>query len=120
MYKLLLVTDRPEVESAFDSIPSWEDLGYRMVRKVSGADEAMAHLKAHHSDAIALALPEKEEHRLIEYLNERYPYRPIMRATADPKDITVWARETEQLLNRTHADYSNDPYSEAEMMQRQG
>ena len=116
MYKLLLVTDRPEVVSAFDSIPSWEELCYRIVRKASGVDEAIAHLKAHHSVAIALALPEKEEQRLIEYLNERYPNRPIMRATADAADITSWARQAEQLLNRTHADYSNDRYDEGEMM----
>lgn len=116
MYKLLLVTDRPEIISAYDSIPSWEDLGYRMMRKVGGVDEAIAHLKAHHSDAIAIALPDEEEHRLLEYLNERYPLRPVMKATDDPVEIAAWAREAEQLLNRTRADYSNDPYNETEMM----
>ncbi|MBR6027850.1 MAG: hypothetical protein IKP40_02080 [Clostridia bacterium] len=116
MYKLLLVTNRPEVVSAFDSIQDWEGLGFRMVRKASSPEDAIAHLKAHHSDAIALALPPEEEHRLITFLNERYPLRPIMRATANPEEICAYARETEQLLTRTRADYSNDRYDEAEMM----
>lgn len=32
MYKILLVTDRPEILDAFQAVSSWESLGFRVPR----------------------------------------------------------------------------------------
>ena len=118
MNRLLLVTDKPEVLSAFGGITNWERLGFRPPRTASSAAEAVDVLSRHHADGIAIDLPREEADRLIAFLNDRYPLTPIMRASSDRDLVERDVSELEQLLGRVHADYSNDPYSEAEMMQR--
>ena len=48
MYKILLVTDRPEILDAFQAVSSWESLGFRVPRICNSAEGAIACLKAHH------------------------------------------------------------------------
>lgn len=117
MYKLLLATDRPEVLDAFGEIRDWERLGFRPPRTAGSADAAEESLRAHHADAVAVALPPEEERKLVADMGcPHWHLRPIMRAAADRETVLKDVMELELLLSRTRADYSNDPYSDETMM----
>ncbi len=116
MYKLLLVTDNQTVRDVYGQIPSWEALGFRQPRLASSCDEAMETLSRHHADGILIHLEEAEWRRILEDLNA-YPLKPVLRAADSLEQALSDLNELETLLNKTHADYSNDRYDEATMMQ---
>ena len=102
MYKLLLATDRPEVLDAFGEIRDWERLGFRPPRTAGSADAAEESLRAHHADAVAVALPPEEERKLVEDMGcPHWHLRPIMRAAADRETVLKDVMELELLLSRT-------------------
>jgi len=117
MYKLLLVTDQAEIEAAFNEVTSWEGMGFRVPRITSSVHGAIASLKANHADAIVLALPEKDETALLDHLSVFYPILPVCDAEKNVGGIETRMNELRRLLNRTHADFSNDDFGEADMMQ---
>lgn len=118
MYKLLLATDQPEVLQAFGEITDWDRLGFRQPRIAATAAEAVDSLTHHHADAVAIAMQAGEEAQLTAAMRcPHWHLRPIMRAASDPVTVRKDLVETELLLSRTHADYSNDPYNEENMMQ---
>ena len=118
MFKLLLVTDRPEVRATFEGITDWERIGFRTPRYASCVEEAVDSLTHHHADAIAVSLPPEEEKRMIQAMaTPRWHLRPILIIPEDTGDLMRDLGELELLLSRTHADYSNDQYSEESMMQ---
>lgn len=117
MYKVLLATDRPDVQAAFGAVSSWEDMGFRQPRIVSSAKAAVDSLKAHHADGIAIALPENDEKLLMAYLSTDYPILPIFSAGKDQGEVVSAVEELRRLLNRTHMDFSNDDFGEKDMLQ---
>lgn len=117
MYKLLLVTDRAEIMDAFAAVKSWESLGFREPRTTSSFNGAVASLKANHADAIVIALPEAEEAALLDHLSVFYPLTPVCAAEKTSGNVEERVKELRKLLNRTHADFSNDDFGEADMMQ---
>jgi hypothetical protein len=118
MYKLLLVTDRPEVREAYAAVEDWERLGFRQPRTAASVDEATDSLTHHHADAVAVALPPEEEKKLLTAMGcPRWHLRPVLDAADNRDQVIRDVVELELLLSRTHADYSNDPYSEETMMQ---
>lgn len=117
MYKLLLATDKPEVMEAFDAVGSWEALGFRQPRVVSSVQAALDSLKKHHADGIAFDLNEKDEELLAAGLMAEYPILPIVQAGKNAGQVTDAVCELRSLLNRTRADFSNDSFGEADMMQ---
>lgn len=117
MYKLLLATDRPEVMDAFGGVKSWEALGFKQPRVVSTAQAAIDSLKKHHADGIAFAFDEQAEAQLMNCLMTEYPILPIVQAGRNAGQVTDAVCELRSLLNRTRADFSNDSFGEADMMQ---
>lgn len=117
MYKLLVATDKPEIINAIESVKSWESLGFRTPRVVSSAQAAQESLKKHHADGLMLALPQEEENLLMPRLIADYPLLPICEAASNQGDVVDIVCELRSLLNRTHADFSNDNFGEADMMQ---
>lgn len=118
MFKLLLATDRPEVLEAFGEIQEWDRLGFKVPRTAGTADEATDSLIHHHADAVAIALPPEEEQKLVRAMAcPKWHLRPILHAACTREEILRDMVELELLLSRTHADYSNDAYSEETMMQ---
>lgn len=117
MYKLLLATDRREIQDVFSSIESWESMGYRAPRVVTSAEGAIACLKSHHVDALAYFLPKAQEEMLYMHLQQFYPNLPVFQASWEKRDQVAVLNELRALLNRTHADFSNDNFGEADMMQ---
>lgn len=116
MYKLLLATDKPEVLSAFESIPSYVDLGFREPRVVSSARAAIESLKKHHADAIVFDLEEEGQQQLKAVLRASYPLMPIMPAARNRAKLESALGETRSLLNRLRADFSNEDFTEEDMM----
>lgn len=117
MYKLLVVTDRPEVAGAFESVTNWELMGFRAPRIMSTVEEAVNWLPCHHADGIAIELPYEQAIALVLELLAHYPLIPVMRAAADPAVIRADVMELGQILNTVHADYSDDRYDKAEKFQ---
>ncbi len=117
MYKVLLATDRSDIQNAFGAVTSWEDMGFRQPRVVSSARAAIDSLKTHHADGIAIALPESDEKMLMAYLSTDYPILPIFSAGKDQGEVVTAVEELRRLLNRTHMDFSNDDFGEKDMLQ---
>lgn len=118
MYKLLLATDRPEVMGAFNAVTTWESMGFRVPRIVTTVGGAIKSLKEHHADAIAFCFAGQDDAMLLEHLQTFYPLLPIFTAARTSGELLNVLHELRVLLNRTHADFSNDHFSEEEMMQR--
>ena len=116
MYKLLLATDRQDVIEAFNAVKSWESMGFRAPRVVNSVNGALKSLKEHHADAIAFQFAEQDEAMLMEHLRTFYPLLPIFTATASSGELMKVLQELRMLLNRTHADFSNDNFGEEDMM----
>lgn len=117
MYKLLLATDKPEIMEAFQAVNSWESLGFKVPRMVSTVQGAMDSLKKHHADGIAFAFDETDNDALMNHLSQEYPILPIIAAGRNAGQVTDAVVELRSLLNRTRADFSNDSFGEADMMQ---
>ena len=117
MYKILLVTDRPEVLDAFAGVNTWETLGFRAPRICNSAESAISCLKAHHVDGIGIALEKQEEALLNAHLMAFYPILPIFAVSKNVTELLESVTELRSLLNRTHADFSNDSFGEADMLQ---
>lgn len=117
MYKLLLATNRQETLDAFQGIPSWESMGFRKPRIVAGAQEAIEALQNHHVDAVAFDLHAEEDAQLMAFLAEHYPILPIFEACRKTTGLVSAIKELRGLLNRTHADFSNDDFGEKDMLQ---
>lgn len=114
MYKLLLVTDRPEVVRAFEGVSNWELMGFRAPRIVTTVEEALERLQRHHADGIAIELPYEQSLALVMELLANYPLLPVMRASDDPAQVKADVLELGQVLNMVTADYSDDRYDKAE------
>lgn len=117
MYKILLVTDRPEIVDVFQAVGSWESLGFRTPRICNSAESAIACLKAHHVDGIGIRLDMAQEALLMGHLTAFYPILPIFAVSQDSEELMGSVAELRTLLNRTHADFSNDNFGEADMLQ---
>lgn len=117
MYKLLLATDKPDIMEAFQAVNSWESLGFRTPRMVSTVQAAIDSLKKHHADGIAVAFDSENDGALNACLMQEYPILPIINASRQPGQVIDDVCELRALLNRTHADFSNDSFGEADMLQ---
>lgn len=118
MYKLLLVTDQPQVTEAFMGDMSWESLGFRVPRMTDSARAALESLQNHHADGIAVALPAAEEEKLMAALGQLWPMLPIMRASSRRDEVCKDVQELGSLLNRLNADDTDQPYSQEESMRQ--
>ena len=117
MYKLLLVSDRQEILDAYAGIANWEMLGFKAPHIRHDCEGAKDSLARHHADGIAIAVPAEEEEQIIRYLDDHYPNVSILTASARTDEIMRSLNELGILLNRTHADFSNDDIGEEEMLQ---
>lgn len=117
MYKLLLATDRAEILEAFGAVTAWERLGFRAPRIVTSVNGAIKSLKEHHADAIAFSFKAQDEAMLMDHLRLFYPLLPIFSAQETPGELMDVLDELRRLLNRTHADFSNDDFGMADMLQ---
>ena len=118
MYKLLLVSEDPEVLKAFESIDDWEKLGFRTPKVLSNTEEAIAYLQKHHMDGICFSLSSEASSALGKYLTEHRPLMPIMLAGHTREEVLENVRELYRLLSWLYSDNSDERYSIEENMRR--
>ncbi len=116
MYKLLLVTDRNDVLSAYERIDGWERLGFRPPHIRHDLEGMKDSLAKHHADGIAIAVNREERERIIAYLWEHFPYLSIFKAGTTPEEVKVYLNELKLVLNRLRADFSSDSFNEHDVM----
>ena len=118
MYRLLIVTENPEVNSRISEMQGWEKLGFKPPRLRATAAEARECMQKHHIDAIAVEhTPALEE--LFVFLDEQHPDLPMFRIDTDEQKLFQNMNEVYRLLNRLKADDSDDRYDPALNMQFQ-
>lgn len=116
MYKLLLVADQPEVLEAFAKVNNWELLGFKAPHVRHDFEGAKESLQKHHADGIAIAVTKDEEEKILELLRIHYPDLSIFNAGNQPDEVRRYVSELGLLLNRTHADFSNDSFGISDML----
>jgi len=117
MYKLLLVSDRQEVLRAFDQVTNWEMIGFKPPHIRHDFEGAKDSLSKHSCDGIAIAVSPEEEEKIMAYLWEYYPLISIFQAGTTPEEVVGYLNELRTLLNRLHADFSEDEFNKLEMLQ---
>ena len=117
MYKLLLVSDRDDVLEAFEQVENWERQGFKQPHIRHDYEGTLDSLSKHHADGIAVAVNPEEEKKILAYLQENYPNVPIFQAGTTSEEVLRYLNELNILLNRIHADFSNDRFREIDMLQ---
>ena len=117
MYKLLLVSDQEEVLEAFGQIDNWERIGFRPPHIRHDFEGAKDSLAKHHADGICIAVSPAEEEKILAYLQEFFPTVSIFEAGRTRQEVLLYLNELSILLNRIHADFSNDRFLETDMLQ---
>ncbi len=117
MYKLLLVSDDECVLNAFEAVGNWEMLGFKPPHIRHDFEGMKDSFSKHHADGIAIAVSQEEENRIVAYLRDNYPLLPIFGAGRTREEVIAYLKELKSLLNRLRADFSNDRYSETDMLQ---
>ena len=117
MYKLLLVSDRDDVLKAFEQVENWERQGFKQPHIRHDFEGTLDSLSKHHADGIAVAVVPEEEKKILAYLQENYPNVPIFQAGTTTEEVLRYLNELNILLNRIHADFSNDRFREIDMLQ---
>lgn len=117
MYKLLLITDQAEVLDAFDQVGNWERTGFKYPHIRHDLEGTKDSLAKHHADGIAIAVPPEEEEKILAYLQENFPTISIFQAGKTREEVLRYLNELNILLNRLHADFSNDRFLATDMLQ---
>lgn len=118
MYKLLLVSDQPEVLGAFEAVDNWEKLGFRAPHIRHDYEGALESMSVHHADGISVSLNNaEEEERLLAWLRNNKPCLPVFQAGRNSAEVLRYVSELGILLNRIHADFSDDRIGLPDMLQ---
>lgn len=115
MYKLLLVTDQKEILAMFQKI-DWARLNCRVPLAVATAEEAIAALNSRAIDAVGYALSAVSAAPLAQYLRYGRPSLPVFEIADQLEKQQVILHELLGVLDRLHADYSDEPYDEDAML----
>lgn len=117
MYRVLLATDQQVFTEIFSQADVFENMGFRAPRIVNSVEAAVECLKKHHADAIAYRFSNPEHDALLfAHLQQTYPILPIFEAARTTKEQVEILVVLRSLLNRTHADFSNDNFNERDML----
>ena len=117
MYKLLLVSDREDVLNAFEQVQNWERQGFKPPHIRHDFEGTKDSLAKHHADGIAVSVNPEEEKKILAYLQEFFPNVPIFQAGTTRDEVLCDLNELNILLNRIHADFSNDRIREIDLLQ---
>ena len=116
MYKLLLVTDRADIRAMFEEELNWNQLGFRPPMIASTAQEAIECLNTKAVDAVGYHLSKRDAIPLSQFLRYGRPSLPIFQVTEDAQMQATILRETRSLMDRLHADFSDDYYDPDAML----
>ena len=118
MYKLLLITDQDDVLDAFNQVENWERTGFKYPHIRHDLEGTIDSLAKHHADGIAIAVSSsEEEERILAYLQDNFPTISIFEAGRTKQEVLRYLNELNILLNRLNADFSNDRFTQTDMLQ---
>lgn len=107
MYKLLLVSDRPEVQEAFSGILDMNRLMFDPIAQVASFEEAQAFLQRPGADAVAFDPEGQEARPLFDLLDKHYPHLPIMRTHRRGDGLRNELTMLREVLDQLHGDFSD-------------
>lgn len=116
MYKLLIVTDREDIRQMFAGEIDWARLNCRMPRIVGTAEEAITLLNSSAVDAVGIHMAEAQATPLVRFLNYGRPSLPMFAVYSSLEKQMPVLKDTRQLLDRLHQDFSDDSYDEETML----
>lgn len=116
MYKLLLVTEQKEIQDLFQHQIDWAAINCRAPLLAASAQEAIEMLNSKAIDAVGYHLPKDTAAPLVQFLRYGRPSLPIFEVSADQEKQTTILGELVRVLNRLHADFSDDYYDEDAML----
>ncbi len=113
MYKLLVVSDRPEIVSMVSAFQDWELLGCRRPHFRDTIDGALECLQNHSIKGIGIALSDPAmDDNLMNILDEQRPYLSVFTIGSTQEELSAHLRAFSHLQDLLHADCSNDDFSE--------
>ncbi|MBQ8159548.1 MAG: hypothetical protein IJ083_02260 [Clostridia bacterium] len=115
MYKLLIISDRPELIEQFQSFQEWDKIGFRTPRFASSEQEAEGILARHHLDACCVKLDNQANRTMTEFFVSM-PLLPVLLLKGSMEEMMESIQDLEKHLNRIQQDYSNDRYDIEERM----
>lgn len=117
MYKLLLVTDRDEVKSAFLSVPDLTDMMFAPLTVIDDIDAAIEYLERNAVDSVGYSIRYADVGPLHQYLVEKRPSLPIFQTHHRDERLREELKRISRFLDSLHADYSDDDYDEASVLE---
>ena len=115
MYKLLLVTDQKEIAALFRGRIDWAKLNCRPPQIAETAEEAIALLNSTPVDAVGYKMNGSAA-ALKQFLRYGRPSLPVFAVYDSPEKQLPALEELRRLLDRMHADISDDYYDEDAML----
>lgn len=116
MYRVLFATNEPAVLEPLNQITNWQSMSFHDPMLAGDADEAIRLMESKRVDAIAYMLDADEARKLSLYLNNMRPSLPIfqIQRTLDAQKEEII--NLRRLLDRLHADMSDEVYDEAAVL----
>lgn len=116
MYKLLLITDRPDVRQAFESVGNWAQMMFHPITIVDSAEEGLLHLSTRAVDAMGYCLQGKGVSEMRAYAAD-HPSLPIFQPHNRTEAIIEEMQRTRRFLDRVHADDADELFDEKTVLQ---
>ncbi len=117
MYKLLLVTDRAEVKDAFLNVTDLKDMMFAPITIIDNALDAIDYLESNAIDAVGYSVRHTDVGPLHQYLVESRPSLPIFQSHEHDDTLRQELHRIRRFLDSLHADYSDDDYDEASILE---
>ena len=116
MYRLLLVTDREDIQSLFREQIDWQALRYRAPLTASSPQEAIDLLNSKAIDAVGYLLTQQDPMPLTKFLRYGRPSLPIFKVSDSRDEQMTILKHMAAVLDRLHADYADEYYDEEAML----
>lgn len=116
MYKLLLVTDREDIQSLFDGQINWPLLNCRPPYLAADANSAIELLNTKAIDAVGYRLEKSDAFPLTKFLRYGRPSLPIFEVSDQRQRQMVALKQLVAVLDRLHSDFYDEYYDEEAML----
>jgi hypothetical protein len=117
MYKILMATDIQGYAGQFSQAELFETMGFRTPCVVDSVQAAFECLDKRHIDAIAYRFAKQAcNQELFAFLQAKYQILPIFTASLNSRELAETLASLRLLLNRTHADFSDDNFNESDIL----
>lgn len=116
MYRLLVVTNEPQVLDKLNASTDWASLNFKPPMIVDTADSAIAIMETKRVDCMAYLLDSDEARKLSNYLNNIRPSLPIFEIRRRLEAQVAILHDMRHVLDRLHADATDEVYDEHAIM----